>query len=120
MNKEVWKDIKGFEGLYQVSNLGRVKSLTVERTVRSVKRRSGNIQDETWTRSERILKPICSYNSTLYVSLYRLDHTKDRIATKVIVARNFLDFPEDSPTRYVRLIDKHAAPSVANIKIRTT
>lgn len=25
--KELWKDIKGYEGLYQVSNLGRVKSL---------------------------------------------------------------------------------------------
>lgn len=25
--EEVWKDIKGYEGLYQVSNLGRVKSL---------------------------------------------------------------------------------------------
>ena len=25
--KEVWKDIKDFEGLYQVSNLGRVRSL---------------------------------------------------------------------------------------------
>lgn len=24
---EVWKDIKGFEGIYQVSNLGRVRSL---------------------------------------------------------------------------------------------
>ena len=24
---EVWKDIKGYEGLYQVSNIGRVKSL---------------------------------------------------------------------------------------------
>ena len=24
---EVWKDVKGFEGLYQVSNLGRVRSL---------------------------------------------------------------------------------------------
>ncbi len=30
--KEVWKDIVGYEGLYQVSNLGSVKSL--ERTVR--------------------------------------------------------------------------------------
>ena len=27
MEKEIWKDIKGYEGLYQVSNLGRVKSL---------------------------------------------------------------------------------------------
>lgn len=25
--KEIWKDIKDFEGLYQVSNLGNVKSL---------------------------------------------------------------------------------------------
>lgn len=27
MDKEIWKDIKGYEGLYQISNLGRVKSL---------------------------------------------------------------------------------------------
>ena len=25
--KEIWKDIKGYEGLYQVSSLGRIKSL---------------------------------------------------------------------------------------------
>lgn len=25
---EIWKDIKGYEGLYQVSNLGRIKSLS--------------------------------------------------------------------------------------------
>jgi len=27
MENEIWKDIAGYEGLYQVSNLGRVKSL---------------------------------------------------------------------------------------------
>lgn len=33
MNKvEIWKDITGYEGLYQVSNLGRVKSLNYNRT----------------------------------------------------------------------------------------
>jgi hypothetical protein len=26
--QEIWKDIKGYEGLYQVSNLGRIKSNT--------------------------------------------------------------------------------------------
>ena len=31
MKGEIWKDIEGYEGLYQVSNMGRVKSL--ERTV---------------------------------------------------------------------------------------
>ena len=25
--EEIWKDIKGYEGKYQVSNLGRVRSL---------------------------------------------------------------------------------------------
>ena len=29
--EEIWKDIKGYKGLYQVSNLGRVKSLSRER-----------------------------------------------------------------------------------------
>ena len=27
INEEIWKDIKGYEGVYQVSNKGRVKSL---------------------------------------------------------------------------------------------
>lgn len=27
---EIWKDIKGYEGFYQVSNLGRVKSVRRE------------------------------------------------------------------------------------------
>ena len=30
--EEIWKDIDGYEGLYQVSNLGRVKSLNYNRT----------------------------------------------------------------------------------------
>ena len=28
---EIWKDIEGYEGLYQVSNWGRVKSLKYEK-----------------------------------------------------------------------------------------
>ena len=30
--KEIWKDIEGYEGLYQVSNYGRVKSLNYNHT----------------------------------------------------------------------------------------
>lgn len=33
MEQEIWKDVVGYEGLYQVSNLGRVKSLPVHRKV---------------------------------------------------------------------------------------
>lgn len=32
--QEVWKDIAGYEGLYQVSNFGRVKSLNFHREKR--------------------------------------------------------------------------------------
>jgi hypothetical protein len=35
---EVWKDIKGYEGLYQISNFGRVKSLPREVNYRHGKR----------------------------------------------------------------------------------
>ena len=40
MNKEIWKDIRGYEGLYQVSNLGKIKSLN--RVIR-MKHKSGQI-----------------------------------------------------------------------------
>ena len=33
MKEEIWKDIEGFEGLYQVSSFGRVKSLPRNGTV---------------------------------------------------------------------------------------
>ena len=41
--KEIWKDIKGFEGYFQVSNLGRVKRLLYITNGRIIK--------------EKILKP---------------------------------------------------------------
>lgn len=43
MNEEIWKDIPGYEGLYQVSNMGRVKSLKYgkEKIIKPVKNRDG-------------------------------------------------------------------------------
>lgn len=38
MNKEIWKDIEGYENLYQISNLGRVKSLRKNRLMKQQKR----------------------------------------------------------------------------------
>lgn len=37
MKKEIWKDIEGYEGYYQVSNLGRVRSLDRNQRYESVK-----------------------------------------------------------------------------------
>lgn len=33
MKNEIWKDIKGYEGFYQVSNLGNVRSIAVRRSL---------------------------------------------------------------------------------------
>lgn len=41
---EIWKDIEGYEGLYQVSNLGRVKSL--ERVVSRSDGRTQKVSDK--------------------------------------------------------------------------
>lgn len=63
MEQEIWKDIEGYEGLYQVSNLGNVRGLD-----RIVKRGNGNYRVKG-----RIL-PIHTNeyrNKTLHVSLYR-------------------------------------------------
>ena len=32
MNEELWKDIAGYEGLYQVSNLGNVRNKKTKKT----------------------------------------------------------------------------------------
>ena len=39
--EEIWKDIEGFEGLYQVSNLGRVKRVTTGRILKGYKNTKG-------------------------------------------------------------------------------
>ena len=56
MDNEVWKDVKGYEGKYAVSNMGRVKSLYNER--HKIFR-------------EKILRPGNHGNEYLYVNLYR-------------------------------------------------
>ena len=50
--EEIWKDIEGYEGIYQVSNLGRVRSL--DRIVPALCRQTGTIVD--YHRKGRILK----------------------------------------------------------------
>jgi NUMOD4 motif/HNH endonuclease len=39
--KEIWKDIRGYEGLYQVSNHGRIKHIKKNRLLKLINRGSG-------------------------------------------------------------------------------
>ena len=35
-NSEIWKDVKGYEGLYQVSNLGRIWNVKTQRILKPI------------------------------------------------------------------------------------
>ena len=82
---EIWKDIKGFEGYYQVSNLGRVKSL--ERTVKS----KGN---GMMVIKERILRPSLNGSGYPIVGLSKgSDHTSHIVHR--LVAEAFIPNPDN-------------------------
>lgn len=77
--EEIWKDIQGFEGLYQVSNKGRVRSLTV----------SGEVK--------RVLKPAFDGKKNyLFVGLHRDGKVKLKNIHR-LVAETFLPNPNGYP-----------------------
>lgn len=82
--KELWKDIKGYEGLYMVSNKGRVKSLA-----RKVKG-GNNIR----TVEERILTPNKTTHGYVQVTLCKNNKQK-HINIHRLVALHFI--PNDDP-----------------------
>lgn len=85
--KEIWKDIKGFECLYQVSNFGNVKSLT-RKVVQ--KRR-------IYAKKEKILKNNISPYGYCYVNLYRNNKGKGYLIHR-LVAEAFIPNKENKPT----------------------
>lgn len=95
MDNEIWKDIEGYEGLYQVSNMGRVKSL--ERDITCIaKVTSGHGANRTkYHRKEFIMTPIVSHEYH-YVTLCKDGvHRKD--AVHRLVAKAFLQNPNNYP-----------------------
>jgi hypothetical protein len=77
--KEIWKDIKEYKGLYQVSNLGNVKSLS-----RKLKTKNGFRQVKT-----KILKPAISLHGYSRVILWK-NNVPRNFAVHRLVAMNFL------------------------------
>lgn len=74
--EEIWKDIEEYEGLYQVSNQGRVKSLKYGK--------------------ERILKPAPNSDGYLFVVLCKDGKTKTYFVHR-LVAMAFIPNPEGLP-----------------------
>lgn len=81
MFQEVWKDIIGFKGYYQISNLGRLKSLK-----RSILRNDGSYMNLR----ERILKPKIDKYGYITYSLTKGNLSKHLTAHR-LVAYAFLN-----------------------------
>jgi hypothetical protein len=80
-NAEIWKDIPGYEGIYQVSNMGNVKSLSRE------KLHNGKYPITT---NEKILKPGLGGNGYLILTLHK-NNLKKSITIHMLVAMAFLN-----------------------------
>lgn len=77
--KEIWRDIEGYEGLYQVSSLGRVKSFNYRHTCK-----------------ESILKAGVTSNGYLFVCLYKDGKSKTHRIHR-LVATAFIPNPDNLP-----------------------
>ena len=71
---EIWKDIRGYEGIYQVSNTGRVKRLS----------------------SGRVLVPLIGKDGYLQVNLSKYNSPKTQRIHR-LVAMAFIDNPNNHP-----------------------
>lgn len=84
--KEIWNDIIGYEGLYKVSNLGFIKSLSRSVTGRDFKVKKYN--------NERILKPSPYSNGYLGITLCKNGISKQFILHRII-AIHFIPNPKN-------------------------
>ena len=80
MEEEVWKDVVGYEGLYQVSNLGRVKSLGFDK----------------WHKGRILKQSFDSKRNYLFVGLHKDGKIKQKNVHR-LVAETFIPNPDNLP-----------------------
>lgn len=85
MEKEIWKDIEGYEGLYQVSNLGNVRSVSLR----------GKGIGKGCSRQGKLLKPALSAGYS-FVTLFR-DGKGTKCLIHRLVAKAFIPNPNNLP-----------------------
>ena len=87
-NMEIWKDVENYEGLYQVSNLGRVRSLE-----RDIYCQNGTFHQHL---KEKMLVPVLDRYGYQFVGLYKNGKRK-KITVHRLVAEAFLPNLENKP-----------------------
>lgn len=96
MEKEIWKDIKGYTGYYQISSSGRVKSC--ERTIIQNNGRFHN-------RKERILTPHSNKN-TSYLQVMLVVHKRIKLCyIHRLVCEAFVENPNPDEYKFVTHIN---------------
>ena len=85
---EIWKDIEGFEGLYQVSNFGNVKCLE--------HKCPGRYKDKPRTVKEHLMKQTKGNKGYMYVILSNCDRGKTFLVHR-LVAKAFIPNPDNNP-----------------------
>lgn len=92
---EEWRNIEGYEGLYQVSNLGRVKSCGRTVFIKSNFYKHGHYK----TYKPKMIKQSKDAGGYLIVSLYDATNTKNSKNVKVhrLVAQAFINNPSNLP-----------------------
>lgn len=81
MKEEIWKEVKGYDKRYMVSNLGRVKATPNEYP------HLGGIRHT----KEKILKPMfCKHTGYYHINLFKRDGTRKQTTVHRIVAETFI------------------------------
>ena len=83
---EIWKDVAGFEGLYQVSNFGNVRSVT-----RLITRSDG----KTYLKKGKRLKSFVTNKGYEYVMLNDFNSKQHLKTVHRLVAQAFVDNPDN-------------------------
>ena len=87
LEKEIWKDIPNYEGLYQASNLGRVKSL-----------------ERSYRRKEKILKPQITSIGYYQVGLWKQSIVKRYLVHRLVWEAFNGTIPENMQVNHINEI----------------
>lgn len=85
--KETWCDIKGYEGFYQVSNIGKVRSLT-----RTIMRSNGH----SMVLKGRVMKSFIGVRGYFVVTLQKEGSAKTKYV-HILIASLFIPNPDNKP-----------------------